>query len=98
MSVNTNKPYRFEYCMICHRQLIVKNIDGWTGKQLPHDAPYVCDNCKRNQEKKQRENMSEYEKQCALMFANYTKDSKCKRGHVIPCSICKAVFNESCEV
>lgn len=71
MSFNTNKPYRFEYCMICHRQLIVKNIDGWTGKQLPNDAPYVCDNCKRNQEKKQRENMSEYE-----IFAKYVRCGK----------------------
>ena len=71
MSVNTNKPYRFEYCMICHRQLIVKNIDGWTGKQLPHDAPYVCDDCKRKQEKERRENVSEYE-----MFAKYVRCGK----------------------
>lgn len=93
-----SKPYRFEYCMICHKQLIVQNIDGWTGKELPRDTPYVCDSCKQKQEKKRRENMSEHEKQHALMFANYVTNSKCKRGHVIPCSICKVIFNESCGV
>lgn len=91
-----SKSYRFEYCMICHRQLIVQNVDGWTGKELPRDAPYVCDDCKRKQEKEQREKMSEYEKQCALMFANYVTQSKCKRNHVIPCAICKAVYGD-CE-
>ena len=93
-----SKPYRLEYCMLCHRRLIVQNIDARTGEDLPRDMPYVCDDCKRKQEKERREKMSEYEKQCALMFANYTRDSKCKRGHVMPCEICKAVFNESCEV
>lgn len=82
------KLYKFGYCAICKRQLIVQNINEM----------YVCDFCKREQEKERREKMSEYEKQCALMFANYTRDSKCKRGHAIPCEICKAVFNENCGV
>ena len=89
-----SKPYKFEYCMICHRQLIVRNVDGWTGKELPNDAPYVCDDCKRKQENKRRENVSEYEKQCALMFANYATQSKCKRNGVLPCEICRAVHSD----
>lgn len=44
-----SKPYRFEYCIVCKRQLIVQNVDGWTGKQLPHGEFYVCDDCKRKQ-------------------------------------------------
>lgn len=93
-----SKPYRLEYCMLYHRQLIVQNIDARTGEEFPRNMPYVCNDCKREQEKKRRENISEHEKQYALMFANYAAGSKCKRGHVIPCSICKAVFNENCEV
>lgn len=89
-----SKSYRLEYCMICHRQLIVQTVDGWTGKELPIDAPYVCDDCKRKQEKEQREKMSEYEKQWVKMFANYVTDSKCKRNHAIPCEICKAVYGD----
>lgn len=93
-----SKPYRLDYCMLCHRQLIAQNIDARTGEDLPRDMPYVCDDCKRKQGKERREKISEYEKQCALMFANYARDSKCKRGHAIPCEICKAVFNENCGV
>lgn len=95
-----SKPYRFEYCTVCKRQLIVQNVDGWTGKELPCDGLYVCDDCKRQQEKEQRENMSEYERQNALMLANYVTNnvmnSKCKRNCVLPCEICKAIYGD-CE-
>lgn len=67
----TIKPYRLEYCMVCHRRLIVQNIDARTGEQLPHDVPYVCDDCKRKQDKERRENMSEYE-----IFAKYVRCGK----------------------
>lgn len=57
-----SKLYKFGYCAICKRQLIVRNIDGWTGKESPHDDLYVCDFCNRNLEKEKkerRENMSD---------------------------------------
>lgn len=91
-----SKPYRLEYCLVCKRQLIVQNVDGWTGKELPRDGLYVCDACKREHEKEQRENMSEYERRTALMFANYVTGNKCKRHYVLPCEICKAVYGD-CE-
>lgn len=59
------KLYKFGYCAICKRQLIVRNVDCWTGKELPHDGFYVCDFCEREHEKEQRDSMSEYEKQSA---------------------------------
>lgn len=78
------KLYKFGYCAICKRQLIVQNVNDL----------YVCDFCKREQEKQQRDNMSEHEKQHALMFANYATQSKCKRNNVVPCEICKAAYND----
>ena len=89
--------WRMVHCEKCKRDLIAPAIDGWTGKEIPRKDFYLCDNCKREQERKQAQ-LSENAKIFEKMFANYARDSKCKRGHAIPCEICKAVFNENCGV
>lgn len=85
--------YQLAHCVCCNRDLIVMSI-----KEIPHKEFYLCKDCERGQKKEQAAQMNESKKQFEKMFAYYTRDSKCKRGHVIPCSICKAVFNESCGV
>lgn len=49
------KTYKFEYCFICKRQLIVQKIDGWTGRELPNDEFYICEECKRKQKEEQQQ-------------------------------------------
>lgn len=44
------KLYKFGYCAICKRQLIIKNVNGM----------YVCDFCKRGLKKEQRDKLTEY--------------------------------------